>query len=215
MDINTYVDKIFFINMDKDTDRLADVLQQFEKHGITNYERIPGIEVDIEEANKFRFLGPYGGADRDKYYKKSAGCMLSHKKAIEMSKERGYKRVLIMEDDFKIVDNFAEKFSQVMTRFTEDAIPWNLLWLGLCRWQNVTTNKPINDYLMKIVGGGCCTFAYIINANFYDLVLANIDWMKVEYDIMFNSMTQQLKHAEVLKLSDELVIHVHDLERYK
>ena len=58
--INTYVDKIFYINMDKDIERNKDILNQFKKFNITNYERIPGVVVSYEEAKKYDLFGPYG-----------------------------------------------------------------------------------------------------------------------------------------------------------
>ena len=39
-DINNYVDRIFYINMDKDVERNENIIKQFKKHDIWNYERI-------------------------------------------------------------------------------------------------------------------------------------------------------------------------------
>lgn len=91
ININTYVDKIFFINMDKDTERLNALLEQFKKHNITNYERVSGMVVSDTEG--YELMGPFDNkCDPEKYKIGSIGCLLTHKKIIEMAKTRGYKK---------------------------------------------------------------------------------------------------------------------------
>ena len=43
IDINTYFDKIFYINLAKDTARNEFMLSQFKEFGITNFERYESV----------------------------------------------------------------------------------------------------------------------------------------------------------------------------
>ena len=44
--IDEYFDKVFYINISHDIHRNASMLNQFQKMGITNYERVEGCLVD-------------------------------------------------------------------------------------------------------------------------------------------------------------------------
>ena len=44
MDINTYFDKIFIINLDKRTDRWNTIVENLKQNNIYNYERISAIQ---------------------------------------------------------------------------------------------------------------------------------------------------------------------------
>ena len=208
-DINTYVDKIFFINMDKDTDRYNDLMKQFEKHGITNYEKISGIVVD--DIRGYCMFGPYNNCDKEKYIRGSAGCLQAHRRAIQLAKERGYKRILILEDDIELADNFNEKFNDFAKRIDGDISYWNIIYLGLCSWQRVITNTKFNDYLTRIKGGGTCAFGYIVNSNIYDFILANIDYVKCEIDLLYNNFNIR-ELTQTYKLNDEIIKHIHGNE---
>lgn len=208
MDINSYVDKIFFINMDKDVDRRNDILAQFQKHNITNYERISGVIID-DNTPKHCLFGPYNNAPPEKYYNGSVGCLLAHRKAIQMAKDRGYKKILILEDDIVIDDDFNKKFNKYISNFNDDVKYWNILYLGLCSWNTTITNTSFNDYLIRINGGGTCAFSYLVNSNIYDYLLANIDYVKCEIDLLYNNLNMQ-NCIHTYKLKEELVKHIHD-----
>lgn len=70
----------FYINLDRRTDRRAEVEQEFADKGLS-VERFPAIEYDP-------------GA---------IGCNLSHIAVLKLAKERGYESVMIFEDDFKFL----------------------------------------------------------------------------------------------------------------
>ena len=242
--INKYVDRIFYINMDKDIDRNKNMLEQFAKHGITNYERFSGICVSLEEANKYNLFGPFphtesfckknniddcdichqknnGMIDDEqmkghakcindancnictKYKIGSVGCLLSHKKIIEIAKERQYGKILILEDDVIFDEKFNELFSNRIRDI--EGYNWNILYLGLGQYKHIITNKFVNDSksLIKINGGGTGAFGYIINSNIYNYILINIDYCKIEIDLLYNNLnmkniTQSYKFPENL-----------------
>ena len=47
MNINLFFDKIFYINLDKDTDRNVKIVEQFKRYDISNFERKITIGYNI------------------------------------------------------------------------------------------------------------------------------------------------------------------------
>lgn len=75
------IPKIFYINLDKRTDRRTEMETMLDGY---DYERISAIE------------------DNDGYI----GCAKSHILCIEIAKARGYDKVIILEDDFMFVNGW-------------------------------------------------------------------------------------------------------------
>jgi GR25 family glycosyltransferase involved in LPS biosynthesis len=102
ININEYFDRIFYLNMDKDTARNESILNQFNELNITNFERVVGVELnDIPERTEYRnFI-----KDDVKYIKGQLGCRASHLSAIQLAKLRGYSKILILEDDVLFLED--------------------------------------------------------------------------------------------------------------
>jgi glycosyl transferase family 25 len=103
--INTFFDKIFYINLKKDVDRNNYMINQFKEFGITNYERFEAIEYnEIPDKTLWRNFTKQD----EKYVKGSIGCRDSHLGILKLAKERDYKFVMILEDDIKILTNLSD-----------------------------------------------------------------------------------------------------------
>lgn len=100
--IDVFFDKIFYINLSKDVDRNNSILSQFKEYNITNFERVEGVVYeDIPDENLWRnFI-----KKDSKYIKGALGCRDAMVNVIKLSKERGYRRILILEDDAVILNN--------------------------------------------------------------------------------------------------------------
>lgn len=105
MRINDYFDKVVVINLDKRTDRLEKISKQLDELGIT-FERFSAIDGKAEGIDPI-----------------TAGTM-SHQKVLEENVE---KRILILEDDAQFVDDFNEKFNEVIQYLPSDA---DIFYLG-------------------------------------------------------------------------------------
>lgn len=207
-DINTFVDKIFYINMDKDSDRNQNMLEQFRMNNITNFERISGVVIDDDIellSRKYKIMGPFSkDKDKDKYLKGAIGCLLSHKKIIELAKERKYKKILILEDDIYFCENFIEKFNTNINDFIDKNIFWDILYLGLSEARHQKKNTFVYPNIMKIRGGGVGTHAYIIKSKIFDYILDNINYLKIEIDLVYNTLNN-LSAIHSYKFRDNLV----------
>jgi len=82
----------FYINLDRRTDRRAEVEQEFADKGLV-VERFPAVE----------------------YNPPSIGCNLSHIEVLKLARARGYESVMIFEDDFKFVVS-KEEWMQLIAR---------------------------------------------------------------------------------------------------
>jgi GR25 family glycosyltransferase involved in LPS biosynthesis len=75
-----YIDHILYINLEHRTDRLEEIQRELVKMDLS------------DKAERFEAT----------YIKEQGilGCTISHMEAIRLAKNRGYKNVLILEDDF-------------------------------------------------------------------------------------------------------------------
>jgi glycosyl transferase family 25 len=136
-----YVDNVYLINMDKDTERLDNVTKECNKFNI-NFERFSGInplKLSEEELDKYvtktcQNICPNG----------IVGCGVSHMKIYEDALKNNYKNILVLEDDVNFTDDLYEELDKAMSELPED---YDILYLGcvgLCD-KNIVYN--MNLYL--------------------------------------------------------------------
>lgn len=92
--IYNFIDHVFYINLSHRNDRREHMEKLFQQFGIDEYERFEAIQND------------YG----------ILGCTKSHQMVYKIAKERGYKSILIFEDDFEFLvslDTFEDTMKQL------------------------------------------------------------------------------------------------------
>lgn len=140
------IDKIFYINLDKRNDRKEQIEKQLFDYGITNYERIAAV------------FHPMG----------SVGCGLSHLKVLQIAKERGYKRILILEDDFEFLVS-KEEFEKNIEKLKD--VNFEACFLSYNLLDFVQSEE--HDFLLRAFK--CHTSAgYIINKTSFDMLIKEI-----------------------------------------
>jgi GR25 family glycosyltransferase involved in LPS biosynthesis len=151
LSIDQYFDKVFYLNLDRDVDRNNNMISQFNKWDITNYERVEGVVYDhIPEKSLWRnFI-----KSDEKYIKGQLGCRDSHLKAVKLAKQRGYKKVLILEDDI----TFSVDPNNLLNINSDILDDWNMLYFG---------GLQEHEYRNQIV----CAHAYGINSRLFDDVI--------------------------------------------
>jgi glycosyl transferase family 25 len=136
------LDRIFFINLDHRTDRLSEIKGELGSHGLSHIcERFSAIRHET-----------IGGV----------GCGRSHIEVLKLAKERGYSRVLIMEDDFMFTvskDEFQEKIDKL------DDIEFDVCLLS-CNLMNFSMS-PQHSFLNKVLEAQT-TSGYIVSSHYYD-----------------------------------------------
>jgi glycosyl transferase family 25 len=119
-----YVDNVYLINMDKDTNRLEKVTKECKKFNI-NFERFSGVnplKLSKKELNKYvsktcQNICPNG----------LIGGGVSHMKIYEDALKNNYKNILVLEDDVYFSDELYEELNNAMLELPED---YDILYLG-------------------------------------------------------------------------------------
>ena len=126
MKVNEYFDKVVVINLDRRTDRMEKLVPQLERLGIEHerHSAVDGKELGIDPI--------------------SAGTM-SH---VQVLKKYQDKKILVLEDDAQFIDDFNEKFEEVMQTLPNN---WDIFYLGALLPKDTGKVLPVNQHWTRQV----------------------------------------------------------------
>jgi glycosyl transferase family 25 len=147
--MSNFIDKIIYINLNKRVDRCELIEKELSNYNL-DYERFEAIECTD--------FGTYG-------------CGLSHLSVLKIAKERNYKNILILEDDFEFIVT-KEVFEKNLTEFFESNIDYNVCMLSynLNDFLEID-NSVVNKILFSQTASG-----YIVNSNYYNVLIELYEW---------------------------------------
>lgn len=134
--LNTFVDKIYCINLDRRTDRWESVQKEFKKHGVnaTRWSAVDGNTViDNHHMKHVDMPAPKN--------KGAVGCLRSHRAVLQDAIDNKYKKICIFEDDVILTSNFNEALENYLKNAPAD---WDMLYLG-CHWHGLNPPKRIGN----------------------------------------------------------------------
>ena len=100
------------------------------------------------------------------------GCAQSHLAILKLAKERGYKNVLILEDDFYFLVS-KERMEAELTQFFENRIEYDVCFLGY----NLIKSEDMPSYpFIKRAVDVQTSSAYIVNNHYYDKLIDLYEW---------------------------------------
>jgi GR25 family glycosyltransferase involved in LPS biosynthesis len=139
--IDTYFDKIYYINLDNDKQRNENILNQFKTFNIKNFERISATSYN-QLPPSFSLFRNFNKQDT-KYVLGQLGCRSSHLNIVNDAKTNSYKKILIFEDDIKFLKDPNEVLFNNRETLNKD---WDFLYFGglvepMFRNQIVTTHS--------------------------------------------------------------------------
>jgi glycosyl transferase family 25 len=142
--MNELIDKIIYINLEKRKDRKEQIENELNNFQLP-FERFNAIET------------PGNGI---------VGCGLSHLNVLKIAKERKYKNILILEDDFTFLVS-KEEFEKQVNNFFNLHLDYNVLFFSynLKRYQELN-NSIVNKVLDCQTASG-----YLIHENYYDKLI--------------------------------------------
>jgi glycosyl transferase family 25 len=144
------IDHIFYINLAHRQDRRTEIERELDGFGL-KYERFEAIHT------------PGCG---------SIGCSYSHLGVLKLARERGYKNVLILEDDFKFVVSKSEFEDGLAALFgLPEQFDVCMLGYNLQRGE-VLPNLP---WLTKVYEAQT-TSAYLVHNSMYDHLIDLYEW---------------------------------------
>lgn len=164
------VDGMLVINLDTCMQRM----EQFREVNAA----LPQEKLQRQSACLGRALPGYGEApwftertgERASNWAGAAGCAVSHRRAIETARDKGWKNVLILEDDARL--NLSEAAATLISRALADLRGAYMLYLGYNR--PVPHGHPVAEEgaaSLWQVDGVLATHAYIVSAPAYDILL--------------------------------------------
>lgn len=165
--MNNHFDRIFYINLAKDVDRNTNIISELSKYDITNYERVEGVtHTTVPDSNLWR---NFNKSD-DKYVLGSLGARDSHLKIIHIAKQKGYKKILILEDDITFIVN---------PNKLQLGNDWDMLYLG---------GMIESHFRNQIVGA----YAYALSDKIYDDILNMAIPSGMEIDNFYAKILQHM-----------------------
>lgn len=141
------IDMVFYINLEERTDRREFIEKELQEYGITNYER-------------FNAHSHTNGI---------VGCGRSHESVLRIAKERKYKRILILEDDFTFLVPKNE-FEENMNKLKNVKFDVCFLSYNLQEYSEVDEY----DFLLKAIKSLSAS-GYIINEHYYDKLINELE----------------------------------------
>lgn len=148
--LNEYFDKIYILNLKRRDDRLKIIKKRLAFTEITNFEVFDATDGAVMHPiwKKFSEINPF--FSNPNYL----ACAVSHLSIYNDAISKGYKRILIVEDDVKISSTANEDF-----RIWSKEVPsdWDLLYLGFIplsddcsRWDyNVFSDRFITSQVFS------------------------------------------------------------------
>jgi glycosyl transferase family 25 len=135
-----FIDKAIYINLDSRPDRLVIMNKFFEDS-----------KIPLEKVHRFSAI---------KRNKGQLGCVESHMQVLKLAKKEGWKNVLVLEDDLKIL-NFEEGYKKLeeIVNFPK----WDVVMLTGWYW----------EYSFPRIFRASNTGAYLVNGDYIDKLLEN------------------------------------------
>lgn len=208
------VDGVLVINLDSCAPRM--------EHFREVNAFLPQEKVHRLSACLGRALPGYGEApwftertgERASYWAGAAGCTVSHRRAIETAKEKGWKNVLILEDDVELVAEGGAMLKQTLDSLEGDY----MLYLGYSRptpyGRRVAGNAT---HTLWQIEGVLSTFAYVVSASLYDRLLDLLpteetvwEWMSVHraIDTFYRDVVSEMKGVHTYCILPDIAEHV-------
>lgn len=110
--------KVFVIHYKKLTERKENILKQFEKHNIIDYEFVEIDRDELDNHNTDIFC--------ENFNKALIAISLSHFQAYKEISEK-YENGLIFEDDVILTDDFIDKYNEITSQLPND---YDMLFIG-------------------------------------------------------------------------------------
>lgn len=211
------VDGILVINLDTSRERMEKFLQDNE--GSLPLEKVNRLSAvlgrSLESFGKPPWFTERTG-ERASYWGGAGGCTLSHAKAIATAKEKGWRNVLIMEDD--VVTGRNPDALAMLEYALQNLEGDYMLYLGYSR--PTPYGKCVQksgEHALWQVEGVLSTFAYLIPECMYDRLLAAMpteetiwEWMSVHraIDTFYKDTAASMPGVKIYAIQPDLVVHI-------
>ena len=134
MNIINIIDKIYIINKKENYINKDLCETQLLRNGLTNYMFVdaiyPSEHYNLRNMYDEICKNMTPNMIKNNFSIGALGCMLSHIKVLKHALQNNYKTILILEDDFIIVNNFIKKIETYFSSIKNTNIKWDFIYLG-------------------------------------------------------------------------------------
>ena len=136
--------KIIYINLERRKDRFNEINEQLSNFNL--------------EGERFNAIPNSNGI---------IGCGYSHLEVLKLAKERGYKNVLILEDDFEFLIS-KEEFEKNLSQLFDANVEYDVCMLSY----NLIQSEPskYGPFLKKVLEAQAAS-AYLVNNSYFDSLI--------------------------------------------
>lgn len=177
--VNEYFDKVFCINLDRREDRMLLAAEELKKFNI-DFERFSAVDGDtlVKEDYTTNPNIPTG----------HIGCTLSHARLISMCKERGYKKVLVLEDDVVLSEDFENNFTNYIKELPSN---WDMFYLGGNHNFHMGQKlRMVSEHIGKC-HSTFSTHAYAINESLFDEAISVLSKGEKQVDVYYSEIQKR------------------------
>lgn len=158
----SFFDRIYCINLDTRQDRWRYVRGHLASVGVHEVERFSAIDVRNDPK-----LRPQERLLRDNFSLLAmCGCMLSHRRIVELAKAEQLNNVLVFEDDVRILEENVDSLDEALTQL--EKLDWDVFYLGATYLFKL---EPAGNVLVRVTNGAYATHAIAYNHTIYDHIL--------------------------------------------
>jgi glycosyl transferase family 25 len=175
-----FLEYIYIISLKRCVNRRELCIKQLDALNIKKYEIVDAVDTTVH-SNTHDALYEQVTAKMDKnfikhnFQKGALGCLLSHLKVIELAKSRNHKHILILEDDFLIINEF---YNQLYDHLNNLPNGWDFVYLGKKLWHPTNTYlelhnrlNNVNKYFYKPNDETFASHAWLIKDTMYDILI--------------------------------------------
>ena len=166
---NKYYDMVYIINLKKNKTNKLKSLIQLKNNNFKNYKLVDACDGKNKYYSKLYQSVTKNMTEEDitfNFQKGALGCLLSHIECINDAKKNNYKTILILEDDFIIIDNYNEEITSLFNNIDNK---WDMIYLGKKQIGEIDNND--NYYVYSPNNKTYGTHALLIKNTLFDSIL--------------------------------------------
>jgi GR25 family glycosyltransferase involved in LPS biosynthesis len=207
------IDAVLVINLDHRIER-------WEQLRVDSKDLIPPDKLHRVSAVLGSTIPGFGeppwfrGGKRAKTWAGRGGCVLAHRRALEMANRSGWERILILEDDAVFDEDFTDHLKPLEVALFESHPGWDICYLGFTEPQGPyeTLVRLSETRQLARIYGCKCTHAYIVNAPLRDWLLDQLpdestiwSWLAVNRAIDRWYLSMLGRRFQVLAVSPSII----------
>ena len=120
----------------------------------------------------------------------TVGCFMSHQKCINIAKEKNLDKIIVIEDDCLLLENFEERFNLIFEFLEKNNDKWDIFLGGVNETKVKDIKKKIiyNDNTFFYISRGTCSHFIIYNKSSYHFFLSKNVYKEINDTCWFNKL---------------------------